>query len=146
MTPLLEQHVDLYSDLRRRFVEQGRRKQQLSLTSCTLADIEPQDVIDPLRVKAMLGVLAQLLRQQQAEQAGANRTAQDAIQQLRTENRRLYDQISRERNAPESSDETPSPARITVISPPYKSDSPRDRAPSAAPKSPWSSRAASSPP
>jgi hypothetical protein len=145
MTPLLDEHVDLYSDLRRRLVERSPRKRQLSLTSCTVADIAPHEVADPLRIKAMLGVLAQLLHQHQTERVGVNKTAHDAIQQLQTENRRLYDQISRERNAADERSESTDEPHVTVISPLYRSDSPRDQAPRAAPKGPWSSLAGASP-
>jgi hypothetical protein len=87
----------------------------------------------------MLGALAQLLHQHEAERAGVNKTARDAIQQLETENRRLYDQLSRERNAVDdrSSDAPP----IRVISPAFRSDSPRDRTPRTTLKAPWASLA-----
>jgi hypothetical protein len=145
MTPLLNDYVDLYSDLRRRLVEQSTQIAPLSLTSCTVADVAPQEVIDPLRIRALLGGLAQLLHQHQVEREGVNKTAHDAIQQLQTENHRLYDQLSRERNvtddATESSDEPP----VRVISPVFRSDSPRDQSPRAAPKAPWASLTGASP-
>jgi hypothetical protein len=106
ITALLQDHVELYSDLRRQFVEHTLRKSVLSFHSDVIiareadyhtSSVAPENVIDSRRLREQLGMIAQLLRQLSAERAGAIRSSQEAIAQLQSENARLHEELTQYR-------------------------------------------------
>lgn len=104
MSPLLEKSFGMYSDVRKHLVDQSLHKPKLSFSSTTIADIEPQEMSDVGEdsdfyeqvMNFVIKVSAQL-KQLAAERAGATEASNNAIAQLRSENKHLSEQLSRYR-------------------------------------------------
>jgi hypothetical protein len=101
ITPLLQEHIEIYADLRRRFTDMAVRKPNLSFSACKVAefdDLRPQErpleSINVQQLTMQLGVIGQLLHQLQFEREGAIKSSQEAMQALQAENHRLRSELS----------------------------------------------------
>jgi regulator of replication initiation timing len=145
ITPLLQEHVGLYADLRRQFFELTVRKPDLSFAACKIAEFDGQESVNLQQLTMQLGLIGQLLRQLQFEREGAIKSSQEAIQALQAENDRLRSELSnyrtddRDKN---SRSDTSQREVVQVSKPTGRSSRPRrNDSPSSSPKSPWSFRA-----
>lgn len=110
LAPFLDEVFELYSDARKKLVEQSSRKPVLSFSSSVLVDVEPYDVSSfddnsdfYEQVKEYVVKVAAHLKQLSVEREGAKAAAESAITQLRSENSRLLNELSRYRSQERSS-------------------------------------------
>jgi hypothetical protein len=100
ITPLLTDHVELYSDLRRRFVDRALHQPVLSFQSDVILEYEggaEPHADDSQNFRQQLAFIAQLLQQFTTERAAALNATQETIDQLKAENRFLSEELSRYR-------------------------------------------------
>jgi hypothetical protein len=98
ITPLLTDHVELYTDLRRRFVDRALHHPVLSFQSDVVLEHGHEERADNSEnFRQQLAVIAQLLQQFAAERAAALKATQETIDQLQSENRFLAEELSRYR-------------------------------------------------
>jgi hypothetical protein len=141
LRPLLRDHVDLYSEMRRLLIQQQRARPVLSLQTEVLADVAPSDTpstpgFDPTKIAEFLATFRSRLRQMQFEQKAASETNSETVSRLEAENDHLHAALlearrgERSSSSPEESDATPQPtesgspasaAPKSIIQPAYRS-------------------------
>lgn len=98
LSPLLNESFELYSDVRRKLVDQCMRKPKLTFTSSVVADCapsdEPHNTADYEKIRQAMIVLKSQLRQLEAERKGSIQAAANALAQYKSENEALYKQLS----------------------------------------------------
>ena len=102
LSPLLSESFDLYSDVRRKLVDQYLHKPKLEFTSSVLADCPPTGIApsaatpsgDYDKIRQALVVLKAQLQQLEVERKGSIAAAGNALAQYKSENERLYKQLS----------------------------------------------------
>ena len=97
LSPLLSESFELYSDVRRKLVDQYLQKPKLEFTSSVLADCPPSGGApsgDYDNIRQALVVLKARLQQLEVERKGSIAAAGNALAQYKSENERLYKQLS----------------------------------------------------